>query len=1128
MGIFPRALLAGVVASGLSLSQPLAEQARQLERKGDAPAARQLLQRAVRNAPQDTEALAAYAEFLDRYRDPEARKAYQRLLDALGSADRRRRGQVARRLTVLDLLAGDRAAAAQHWKIWQEAEGRSPGAPPFERGSVAALAVGYTEIPGPLSSFSRMAAVSQDVGPDDLLPALARNVVTNGYQASTSGEALEPTEYMKLLRRYLSQARELENLAGPEKVIRIEACESPKTGELLRVLGYRIRGACGSELVLETVNATRAFLTIDSGFPLAELEQALRTNQPFVYDYKPTRVAVLYGPEYWLKGKEKPGVSFIEVFLGDPALCRLYLGFSKLDRATAEALRTATPVERLRPFGHVLDFFGAMFEIRNGKAVVPGGARAAPAWAEMVGVSPDTGPAFFERLLTRDDGWMASYFDALARVNGPVKDYLTEPERMKRFYLALRGRVTSPGPARPVFRSNTDMLLLTTRLRLEADGKPHIPGNLEVWKNLFISHPHGRYDARLRRAAGGWKEPDDLIEALFALCRRAVENEPLKMFMALSDLNRRRTKPLEAATVERLLREYREMGAQYSIFAEVPTLSDATIVLYLDTAQSINRLGDQLLRANTAGSLQALAGLWQIFYRHGFIPESEADRTLADILGNFAKIRNSRELFDAGRAGVTRLLAATGSAPGASPQERIMELLAGVSRSVDPETENRILEEMMRLFEAQRLIPLNLLFEVADHLEAVGRGERLNTALINRVMARLGDLQSPRAALTTVEKNAFAYGYWTERHIESQRRLNLRAAVERAVGDAERLRDVRGLLAPLLRDTLVGLNYIHYAPPGGQLLLTNPLFVRSHDFVGSQGTQRTWRQTEVFGTGWPSNAGGRLEGSLCGLPYALAEAEQNFMVPEREQALIWGDLAPQMILSAKIPRWWTVTPAQMHWVGLHLRYGESLVAEAAFEERRRQQLEEVLGRQASPGRAHRIVELAAAGEVRAALELTTPSELFVLAAEVLAQEKDYSGPLATEIRRLERESPERNNYRVIARLFGTPKPTLTNSYQPDLLHLRTFPTLMGYSSRILAESWESGTLYWAALADEVHLPPAHLNLAIPQWTQQMLEKIFATHLEDWPAVWRSMRLVAEEVRARMRQPAAGEQTASLP
>jgi len=38
-----------------------------------------------------------------------------------------------------------------------------------------------------------MAAISPDADPEEMLPALAHNVVTNGYQASHSNEALEPT-----------------------------------------------------------------------------------------------------------------------------------------------------------------------------------------------------------------------------------------------------------------------------------------------------------------------------------------------------------------------------------------------------------------------------------------------------------------------------------------------------------------------------------------------------------------------------------------------------------------------------------------------------------------------------------------------------------------------------------------------------------------------------------------------------------------------------------------------------------------------------------------------------------------------------------------------------------------------
>jgi hypothetical protein len=149
------------------------------------------------------------------------------------------------------------------------------------------------------------------------------------------------------------------------------------------------------------------------------------------------------------------------------------------------------------------------------------------------------------------------------------------------------------------------------------------------------------------------------------------------------------------------------------------------------------------------------------------------------------------------------------------------------------------------------------------------------------------------------------------------------------------------------------------------------------------------------------------------------------------------------------------------------------------------------------------------------MENVLPSEMFQLAAESV--KSGHEGALASEIRRLAQAAPDRVNYQAVARFFGTPKPTLANSFQPELLSLRTFPTLMGYSSRILAESWESNLLYYAALADELHLSPAQLNVMIPVWTQQTVERIFATHLEDWPALLRSLRLVGDDVRKSRRQ-----------
>ena len=103
---------------------------------------------------------------------------------------------------------------------------------------------------------------------------------------------------------------------------------------------------------------------------------------------------------------------------------------------------------------------------------------------------------------------------------------------------------------------------------------------------------------------------------------------------------------------------------------------------------------------------------------------------------------------------------------------------------------------------------------------------------------------------------------------------------------------------------------------------------------------------------------------------------------------------------------------------------------------------------------------------------------------------------------------------AVSRAWGTPKPTLAHSYRPELLNLRTFPTLMGYSSRIMAESWESNLLYWADLADQHTIQPSQLNVLVPEWTHRVVERIFASHLEDWPALLKSLRSVGVDLKTQ--------------
>ena len=180
---------------------------RQLEMSGDIAGALEVLRDGAKGG--SAESLFSLAEFLDRRNDPEARAVYAKFLKANPGEEKKK--TALRRLVILDILHGDNTAAGEHIKAYRAAGGTDmpQGLPAFAKPDALAVIA----IPGPLSSFNRMAALAPDLPAEDILPALARNIVTNGYQASNSQESLEQTEYLKLVFRYLTQARELEKLA---------------------------------------------------------------------------------------------------------------------------------------------------------------------------------------------------------------------------------------------------------------------------------------------------------------------------------------------------------------------------------------------------------------------------------------------------------------------------------------------------------------------------------------------------------------------------------------------------------------------------------------------------------------------------------------------------------------------------------------------------------------------------------------------------------------------------------------------------------------------------------------------------------------------------------------------------
>ncbi len=960
-----------------------------------------------------------------------------------------------------------------------------------------------------------MAGISQKISTEDVLPALARNVEVLGYQVG------QRTEYLLLLERYVQQARALQTLAGPSNEIRVARCED--AAPLLQVLGYHLRNGCGQkDASLAALDPENAFLTIDSGFPLTRLEQALISNTPFSYPYVPSVVPVLLGASDWTnmnRTRKQGSPDLIDAFLRDPQVARLYWAFSRMDPETRNALRSVG-LWNLLPYAGVLDFYGSQICIRSRKVLVPGGTAAEPAWKDLVGASPESPGDFVTHLVAQDHGWLAAYFDTLARLSRTQQGHFTQGARIRRLYDAFREPDPAAYAARASFRKAPALLVLFNRQEWQPDGEPRIPGNLDVWKQI------------VGKSARHWNHPEQVLEGMVSFSRLDTDTGPLQIYLTSSELDSQRPAQRGASPETMLLmaHAYADFSSWYPVFSEFPELTDASITRFINAASGLDRISNQQLRGNTLGILQANLGLWQILARQGEIPKGELDSSWQRVIEPFDKIDSPAQLFDAGQKSLgTLMVAATGKAN--RSQDEIIEQLAGPPQKSQQGEKIRaeLAGKMRSVMDDQRLTSLDTLSELSDGMKAMEHGAPASKSLI-ALAGELREFEMPRPIFTEGEKDQWAPGVFSQRHAELQVRVDLSKVIEQPNTPAK-LETGRGQLAPFLRDTLVGLNYAYYEPPGSQILHINPLFVRSHDFSAETvvGEEHVWQASTVFGIGAPAGGGAYLIGSLADLPYVLSASEQDFISPVNVQALIWQELVPDVLADAIVSRWWNVSPHEMHAVTLYQQFGEELLAASVANQQLQKKVLSILSDRMSPQRLDELEQALQSKELKIEIARLMPADTFYLAAEFrqrYPQETASWGTAGQALDDLSREYPAEVNLERISKDFGRPHPAMAQNYGRELLNVKPFPAFSGNSSRLFGESWDSSNLYWARLADERSDSPVTLNVLSPQLTRLMVSKIFATDFEDWPAIVRAMHEAGDEFLAGKVASQAGTKSAA--
>ena len=967
-------------------------------------------------------------------------------------------------------------------------------------------------IPGPLRSFLRMAGISQKAADDEIIPLLARNVFLLGYEGPSS--RVRPTEFLILLSRYVQQARELSVMAGPEAVIRVSSCDEARP--LLQVLGYRTRSDCGQPAsFLETADPQRAFITVDSGFPLPDLERALQGGKPFAYPFRSTRLPILFSETDWGGNK-----NLLDALLRDSNLSRLYWAFAQMDTETQTALLHSPGLHRLALYAPELDFYGSRICIRSGRVIVPGGSSAESVWKDLVGASPAQSGDFVEKLMSKDNGWLAAYFDALSRVNHVQQAHFTEARRLKPFYEALRRQDAPPADAaRSVFRPAPGLLLLLTRMQWEPNGEPYIPGNLEVWKRVLHQKVYSDIARDWGKHSRSWNNSEQLLEAMVAISRVDTEAGPLQAYLMLSELDTERgaSRHLSPETVSLMASKFNQLGDQYLTFSEFPILDDASIVSFINAAEHLDGIPNHYVRGNAMGMFHANLGIWQILARQEQIPENQLNASWQKVVKQFGGISSSTNVFDAGRNSLRELLLASTGKPDSS-QDALIYLLAGPHQTT-PDGQRMHQEMAARIrsvMDAQRLVSLDTLVQLGDNLHEAARVKDRSPGLL-LLAGELREFEMPQPIFKKSEREEWGAGVYNNKHTDLEMQTDIGKVIKSPASD-QQVGEARGQLASFLRDTLVGLNYAYYEPPGAQILHHNPLFVRSHDFSGDTvvGMQRAcWRAPQLFGAGSPAGGGAHLVGSLADLPYVLAQAEQDFITPENVQALIWGAVVPGIMTSAIVPRWWGVSRNELHAVNLYQQAGEQVLASSAGNDDLRTKVLDILSDRLAPRNLERVQSNLRAGHNDEAMAYVTPADVFYMAAEFqkrYPEQVDALGAPGKDLAALQQQYPNELSWHRLSRDFGVPHPVLAQNYALELLNLPPFPAFMGYSSRFLAESWDSNNLYWARLADEKDYSPVMLNGLVPELTRRMVEKIFATDLEDWPALLRAERETGEEFR----------------
>ncbi len=852
--------LTALVASGAEPLSPASAQADALEASGHFYSARRLLRREV-TANSSLEALARRARLEDWY-GSDSTNAYGALLKAQLDAH----------------VPSEQVLATAH------------------RGLEVALRAGRMD---DARAFADQLAAFDDPSGHALVRARseARSEVTpllggaDALQFFVSGQAKARTDLFLIdySRMLASEQKQSFRVLGPEiheyfqQLAALSALGDRKSGRIdivlslsdkagrrrteqaLKILGLRI-ARDKHELTLHSSEkkeqAKKQDIVAALAVDVPGIQDALGAGKSFTLEIPVDEVGIFPAESLWknafFEHQQYPGGMF-EAFATDERVPRVYLALNSMDRAAAEVLCRSIPLRSLADFSAPLSMYAAALSIDGNSVDVPGGRGAQDVWRYLVGVNPSDSAQFLHALLTRDDGRLLAFLNALSQLDPAHQRFFTRsPDRAKRYYDYFRESADMKRGAERLLTSDVFLEFLR-EVPLNEDGSVDFPGAAEVWMVAKGQKNASADVAKLTQKMKRRAAPEDEDEILIRLARTGYkaesrERSELENFIAVCRLDSDRNQPMTAEAALLLAQNYSMYGSLYPYFAALGDLDANDYQGILDLAAKLSTL-DPLTANVRLGQLHSFLALLSILKNAGATTDQQSLALLRKAVQRCSQASSASAWTAASLDFLDDLATLVPRGP-SSRADAIRDLLLGPKRpelvvlstgEVTLDSASRRRKSFDQVLQLQKSPPLDVLFAIRDAVAhpSVPRTDRIQAAVAQLAVmpvSKTWHLQGDeRKRLEQFQTGALEASVRRLQELSRKRKHDER--------DVERVADqILADLEPWTQLAMTGLVYAWYLQPSDLVVSEDPMLLRKHEFLilGPAGAKRNYFPESAF------------------------------------------------------------------------------------------------------------------------------------------------------------------------------------------------------------------------------------------------------------------------------------------